>query len=75
MAAHGATAACCPARNQARGAALSTMMPNARYLAPFAGAAPARARLPQGLLARFLGITPVAFLCIKRRLRGVSGGS
>jgi CRP-like cAMP-binding protein len=56
------------ARKQAREAALLTMTPEARYLALRAGAPKALARLPQGDVARFLGVTPVAFSRIKRRV-------
>lgn len=59
------------ARKQAREAALLTMTAEARYLALRAGAPAALARLPQGDVARFLGITPVAFSRIRRRLRAV----
>ncbi len=44
------------------------MTPEARYLALRAGAPEALARLPQGDVARFLGVTPVAFSRIKRRV-------
>ena len=56
------------ARKQAREAALLTMTPEARYRALLTGAHEALARLPQGDVARFLGITPVAFSRIKRRV-------
>ncbi len=56
------------ARKQAREAALLTMTPEARYRALLAGAPTTLARLPQGDVARFLGITPVAFSRIKRRV-------
>lgn len=56
------------ARKQGREAALLTLSPEARYRALLDNAAPALARLPQGDIARFLGITPVAFSRIKRRL-------
>jgi CRP-like cAMP-binding protein len=67
--AYGAFAAWVLARKQAREAALLTLSPEARYRALAEGAAPALARLPQGDVARFLGVTPVAFSRIKRRLR------
>ncbi|ESW61105.1 MAG: hypothetical protein Q27BPR15_08310 [Rhodobacter sp. CACIA14H1] len=57
------------ARKQAREAALLTMSPEARYRMLRTGAAAALARLPQGDVARFLGVTPVAFSRIKRRLQ------
>lgn len=60
------------ARKQAREAALLTMTPEQRYRALCAHAAPALARLPQGDVARFLGITPVAFSRIKRRVGSAS---
>lgn len=56
------------ARKQAREAALLTMSAEARYTALRAAAPEALARLPQGDVARFLGITPVAFSRIKRRI-------
>lgn len=56
------------ARKQAREAALLTMSAEARYRALRAGAPEALARLPQGDVARFLGVTPVAFSRIKRRV-------
>lgn len=68
-AAYGAFAAWVLARKQAREAALLTMSPEARYRALRSAAAGALERLPQGDVARFLGITPVAFSRIKRRLR------
>lgn len=70
-AAYGAFAAWVLARKQAREAALLTMSPEARYRALCAAAPAALERLPQGDVARFLGVTPVAFSRIKRRLRGV----
>jgi len=45
------------------------MSPEARYRLLRTGAAAALARLPQGDVARFLGVTPVAFSRIKRRLQ------
>lgn len=55
-------------RKQAREAALLSMPPEARYRALCEAAPFALERLPQGDIARFLGITPVAFSRIKRRL-------
>lgn len=69
-AAYGAFAAWVLARKQAREAALLTMSPEARYRALLTAAPAALERLPQGDVARFLGVTPVAFSRIKRRLRG-----
>ncbi len=56
------------ARKQAREAALLVQTPEARYRALRANAPAALARLPQGDVARFLGVTPVAFSRIKRRV-------
>jgi CRP-like cAMP-binding protein len=56
-------------RKQAREAALLSLTPEGRYRALLAAAPLALARLPQGDIARFLGITPIAFSRIKRRLR------
>lgn len=56
------------ARKQAREAALLTMTPEARFRSLSTHAPQALARLPQGDVARFLGITPVAFSRIKRRM-------
>jgi CRP-like cAMP-binding protein len=56
-------------RKQAREAALLSMTPEARYRALLAHAPQALARLPQGDIARFLGITPIAFSRIKRRMK------
>jgi CRP-like cAMP-binding protein len=56
------------ARKQAREAALLTMTPEARLRAILTHAAPVAARLPQGDIARFVGVTPVAFSRIKRRI-------
>jgi CRP-like cAMP-binding protein len=55
-------------RKQAREAALLTMSPEARLRAILTHAAPVAARLPQGDLARFIGVTPIAFSRIKRRI-------
>lgn len=60
------------ARKQAREAALLTTTPEARFRNLVTHAPEALARLPQGDIARFLGITPVAFSRIKRRLQGVT---
>lgn len=68
-AAYGAFSAWVLARKQAREAALLTLSPEARYRALLTAAPEVLARLPQGDVARFLGITPVAFSRIKRRLR------
>jgi CRP-like cAMP-binding protein len=73
-AAYAAFAAWVLARKQAREAALLTMSPEARYRALRAAAPATLERLPQGDVARFLGVTPVAFSRIKRRLRGDQGG-
>ncbi len=56
------------ARKQAREAALLTMTAEARLRALLAAAPEAVARLPQGDIARFIGVTPVAFSRIKRRI-------
>lgn len=56
-------------RKQAREAALLSMTPEARYRALLTHAPAALARLPQGDIARFLGITPIAFSRIKRRMK------
>lgn len=56
------------ARKQAREAALLTLTPEARYRALRRHAPDALARLPQGDVARFIGVTPVAFSRIKRRV-------
>jgi CRP-like cAMP-binding protein len=62
-------------RKQAREEALLCLSAEARYLALMQESAPVLARLPQGDIARYLGITPVAFSRIKRRLaEGQSGG-
>jgi CRP-like cAMP-binding protein len=55
-------------RKQAREAALLTMTPEARLRAVLSGAPDIAARLPQGDIARFIGVTPVAFSRIKRRI-------
>lgn len=55
-------------RKQMREAALLSLSPEARYRALLDNAPAALARLPQGDIARFLGITPVAFSRIKRRM-------
>lgn len=67
-AAYAAFAAWVLARKQAREAALLTLTPEARYRALCTHAPKALARLPQGDVARFLGVTPVAFSRIKRRI-------
>lgn len=56
------------ARKQAREAALLTMTPEARLRAILTEAPEVCARLPQGDIARFIGVTPVAFSRIKRRI-------
>lgn len=55
-------------RKQAREAALLTLTPEARLRAVLEGAPEVAARLPQGDIARFIGVTPVAFSRIKRRI-------
>lgn len=67
-AAYDAFAAWVLARKQAREAALLTLTPEARYRALRTHARAALARLPQGDVARFIGVTPVAFSRIKRRV-------
>lgn len=57
-------------RKQAREAALLCDSAEDRYLSFLADAPGLARRLPQGEVARFLGITPVAFSRIRRRLRG-----
>ncbi len=44
------------------------MTAEARLRAVLAGAPEVAARLPQGDMARFIGVTPVAFSRIKRRI-------
>lgn len=66
--AYDAFAAWVLARKQAREAALLTLTPEARYRALRTHAPDALARLPQGDVARFIGVTPVAFSRIKRRV-------
>ena len=56
------------ARKQAREAALLTMTAEARLRAVLAAAPEVASRLPQGDMARFIGVTPVAFSRIKRRI-------
>ena len=68
QAAYGKFSAWVLARKQAREAALLTMSPEARYRALLTHAPQALARLPQGDIARFIGITPIAFSRIKRRV-------
>jgi CRP-like cAMP-binding protein len=67
-AAYAAFSAWVLARKQAREAALLTMTAEARLRAILAAAPEIAARLPQGDLARFIGVTPVAFSRIKRRI-------
>jgi CRP-like cAMP-binding protein len=55
-------------RKQAREAALLTLTPEARLRAVLSAAPDIAARLPQGDIARFIGVTPVAFSRIKRRI-------
>jgi CRP-like cAMP-binding protein len=57
-------------RKQAREEALLCLSAEARYQALRDSAGDILGRLPQGDIARFLGITPVAFSRIKRRLAG-----
>lgn len=61
-------------RKQAREEALLCLSAEARYRTLAAESAPVLARLPQGDIARYLGITPVAFSRIKRRLAGAQSG-
>jgi CRP-like cAMP-binding protein len=58
-------------RKQMREAALLTMTPQARYLALLQTGSTMLSRLPQGDIARFIGITPIAFSRIKRRISTV----
>ncbi|TAG12544.1 MAG: Crp/Fnr family transcriptional regulator [Rhodobacterales bacterium] len=67
-AAYAAFSAWVLARKQAREAALLTMTAEARLRAILAAAPEIAARLPQGDIARFIGVTPVAFSRIKRRV-------
>ncbi len=67
-AAYAAFSAWVLARKQAREAALLTMTAEARLRAVLAAAPEIAARLPQGDIARFIGVTPVAFSRIKRRI-------
>lgn len=62
------------ARKQAREAALLTMTAEARLRAVLAAAPAIVKRLPQGDIARFIGVTPVAFSRIKRRIGAASVG-
>jgi CRP-like cAMP-binding protein len=55
-------------RKQAREAAQLTLTPEARLRAVLSAAPDIAARLPQGDIARFIGVTPVAFSRIKRRI-------
>lgn len=55
-------------RKQAREEALLCLSAEDRYRRMLADHAPLMARLPQGDIARFLGITPVAFSRVKRRV-------
>ena len=57
-------------KKQLREAALLGAAPEARYLALLRDQPLLVGRLPQGDIARYLGITPVAFSRIKRRLTG-----
>lgn len=57
------------ARSQGKG---NTPSPEDRYRALQGNAADALARLAQGDIARFLGITPIAFSRIKRRMAASS---
>lgn len=56
-------------RKQSREAALLSMTAEARYRALLDHAPKTLDRLPQGDIARFLGITPIAFSRIKRRMK------
>lgn len=67
--AYGAFSAWVLARKQAREATLLTMTPEARFRNLLTKAPEALARLPQADVARFLGITPIAFSRIKRRIQ------
>jgi CRP-like cAMP-binding protein len=58
------------ARKQAREQALLSMSPEARYRDLLATEPALATRLSQGDIARWLGITPVAFSRIKRRMAG-----
>lgn len=55
-------------RKQEREAALLCTSPEARYRNLQATSAGILARLPQGDIARYLGVTPIAFSRIKRRI-------
>lgn len=55
-------------RKQDREASLLGTTPEARYRALLSASPQLLARLPQGDIARWLGITPVAFSRIKRRI-------
>ncbi|WP_309665063.1 Crp/Fnr family transcriptional regulator [Tabrizicola sp.] len=55
-------------RKQAREAALLGASPEARYRHLQSTSAGILARLPQGDIARYLGVTPIAFSRIKRRI-------
>ena len=61
-------------RKQAREAALLTLSPQDRYLALMQTRCAILDRLPQGDIARFIGITPIAFSRIKRRLADKQSG-
>lgn len=74
QAAYAAFSAWVLARKQSREAALLTLTPEARYRALLTHAPQALARLPQGDIARFLGITPIAFSRIKRRVHSGPAG-
>ena len=56
-------------RKQLREEMLLCSNPEERYLSMLRNDAPLISRLPQGDIARFLRITPIAFSRIKRRLR------
>lgn len=58
------------ARKRDRESALLCLNATDRYLEMKAAEPPLVERLPQGDIARYLGITPIAFSRLKRRLRG-----
>jgi CRP-like cAMP-binding protein len=60
-------------RKQMREAALLTLSPQARYFALLQTSSAILDRLPQGDIARFIGITPIAFSRIKRRFAAAGG--
>lgn len=72
-AAHAAFLGWMTRRKQAREAALLCQSAEARYRDLCRTSGPILARLPQGDIARYLGITPVAFSRIKRRIAAGAG--